>query len=66
MSDVSSQKSMEEPNQVFPGNEGPDEKKAEDSWTDVSLNDDSEPNVKKSEEKGTAYILMSLRCQCAS
>jgi len=54
MSDVSSQKSIgEDSNQQFPGTEGTDEKKAEDSWTDVSLNDDSETNLKRAEEKGS-------------
>lgn len=53
MSDVSSQKSIEDMNNPgFTGNETTDEKKAEDSWTDVSLNDDSETNLKKTEEKG--------------
>ncbi|XP_035708538.1 neurobeachin isoform X2 [Folsomia candida] len=52
MSDVSSQKSIEDMNNPgFTGNETTDEKKAEDSWTDVSLNDDSETNLKKTEEK---------------
>lgn len=55
MSDVSSQKSCDDVNPTFPGSETTEEKKAEDSWTDVSLNDDSETNVKKSEDKGT-YI----------
>jgi hypothetical protein len=55
MSDVSSQKSVgEDSSQHFTGNEVTDEKKAEDSWTDVSLNDDSETTVKKTEEKGNS------------
>jgi len=60
MSDVSSQKSIgEDSNPIFTG-EVNDEKKAEDSWTDVSLNDDSETIVKKIEDKGKRYFDLSI------
>lgn len=55
MSDVSSQKSVgEDSNQIFTGSEANDEKKGEDSWTDVSLNDDSDTIAKsaKVDDKG--------------
>lgn len=55
MSDVSSQKSVgDDSNQIFTGSEANDEKKGEDSWTDVSLNDDSDTITKaaKVDEKG--------------
>ncbi|ODN02477.1 Neurobeachin [Orchesella cincta] len=47
MSDVSSQKSVgEDSNQLFTSSEANDERKGEDSWTDVSLNDDSDTITK--------------------
>ena len=58
MSDGSSQKSVgEDSTQMYIGNEGNDEKKADDSWTDVSLNDDSETKSNRAEEKGEWFIL---------
>ncbi|CAG7818766.1 unnamed protein product [Allacma fusca] len=53
MSDVSSQKSIgEDSSQIYIGNEASDEKKGEDSWTDVSLNDDSESKSRVEEKDG--------------
>lgn len=47
MSDVSSQKSGgEDSAQMYPGNDMGEERKGEDSWTDVSLNDDSDAKVR--------------------
>lgn len=63
MSDVSSQKSVgEDSNQLFTSSEANDEKKGEDSWTDVSLNDDSDSVTKtaKVDEKGRKKQWISL------
>ena len=48
MSDVSSQRSVgEESSNAFAGNDN--DKKGEDSWTDVSLNDDSDTKGRNGE-----------------
>lgn len=66
MSDVSSQKSVgDDSNQLFTSSEANDEKKGEDSWTDVSLNDDSDTTTKaaKETEKGPfCFPVVSYSC----
>jgi len=53
MSDPASHRSNgDDSGQIYPGNETSDEKKGEDSWTDVSLNDDSETKSPRTDNKG--------------
>jgi len=56
MSDGSSQKSGEDSTPL--DGEGAEEKKGEDSWTDVSLNDDAEPRLARTDDKGESPTLI--------